>query len=149
MENEDWGIETREVSTAELDNLITRYNEARAEYDAQKAISTDRFNVMESLKMEVIKLLQTAGKTKYEAEGIGKITLVDKLTVTTPKSMDEKVLFFGWIQKKFGDDYLAYLSVNYQTLNSLYNNEIKETGEAIPGLEQPTTTTELRFSKSK
>jgi hypothetical protein len=154
MEQEQWGIETREVSTAELDQLISDYNTARADYEAQKAISNDRHERMESLKFEVIKLLQSAGKTKYEAEGIGKITLVEKLTVLTPKTLEEKQLFFGWLETKFGEDYLAYMSINHQTLNSLYNAELKEAGEngtefKVPGLDMPTTNTELRFSKSK
>lgn len=151
---DEWAIETREVSTKELDELVAKYNEARKEYEGTKAISNDRHSHMESAKFELIKLLQVAGKSKYEAESIGKVTLVDKLSVTTPKTLDAKQELFSWLHSRFGDDYLAYLSVNSATLNSLYNNELKEAGINgtefnIPGLEPATTNTELRFSKTK
>jgi hypothetical protein len=153
MENE-WGITTREVSTAELDALASEYNKKRLEYEGAKAISNDLHAHMESAKFELIKLLQAAGKTKYEAEGVGKITLVEKLSVTTPKTLEDKAALFGWLKVKFGEDYLAYLSINHQTLNSLYNQELKEVAELgaefnVPGLEPATTNTELRFSKTK
>lgn len=153
-QSEEWGITTREVSTKELDELASAYNQKRVEYEGAKAISNDLHAHMESAKFELIKLLQVAGKTKYEAEGIGKITLVDKLSVTTPKTLGDKQLLFGWLESKFGEDYLAYLSINHQTLNSLYNAELKEAGDngtefSVPGLEPATTNTELRFSKTK
>lgn len=153
MKNE-WGIETREVTTAELDALVQKYKEARTQYEGAKAISNDLHAHMESAKMEVIRLLQAAGKSKYEAEGLGKVTLVDKLQVTTPKDLPSKMELFGWLEKKFGSEYFAYLSINHQTLNSLYNAELKEAGDngeefKIPGLEPATLNTELRFSSTK
>jgi hypothetical protein len=49
---------------------------------------------------------------------------------------------------------MAYLSINHQTLNSLYNSELASCAElgidfVVPGILPPTTSTELRFSKSK
>lgn len=154
MENEEWGIVQREVTTAELDEAVKLYNEKRLDYEGQKAISNDRHVHMEAAKLALIKLLQAAGKAKYDSEHFGKVTLIDKLQVTTPKTLGEKQQLFGWLAHKFGEDYLAYLNINHQTLNSLYNAELKESGLSgadfmIPGLEQPTTNTELRFSKTK
>lgn len=153
-ELENWGIETRTVTIEEMDEAVKLYNEARADYDGKKAISNLAHESMESAKFALIKLLQSAGKSKYDSEKFGKVTLVDKLQVTTPKDLPSKIQFFGWLEQKFGEDYLAYLSINHQTLNSLYNAELKEAAEngtefKVPGLEAPVTNTELRFSKSK
>jgi len=153
MEMNEW-IETREVSTKELDEKVKAYQAARKEYEDAKAISDDRHARAEAEKYELIKLLEVAGKQKYEAEGVGKITLVKKLKVTTPKDLPSKMEFYNWLHGKFGDDYFAYLSINYQTLNSLYNQELEQaslngTEFNIPGLDKPTAETELRFSKTK
>ena len=44
-----------------------------------------------------------------------------------PKDLEQKKKLFEWIKNRFGDDgLLAYQTVNFQSLNSLYNKTIEE-----------------------
>lgn len=140
--------EPREVTTKELDEAVKFYQTKRAEYEAAKAISNDRHAHMEAAERELIKLFQSAGKAKYECEGVGKVNLLEKLKVSTPKDLSSKTEFYGWLKAKYGEDYLAYLSINHNTLNTIYNESVAN-GEVPLGLELPTTVVELRFTKSK
>ena len=140
-----------DVSTAELDLLVKRLKEARMEYDQAKAISAEKSGKVDDLERELIALLDRAGKTLYEAEGVGRVTLVSKLAVTTPKDLADKEALFNWLESSFGKEgQLAYLTINYQTLNSLYNQQVKEAAERgesfqMPGIGLPTSTTTLQF----
>lgn len=148
MEKELTGFELekgREVTTHELDLAIKNLKEARDAYDVAKAISSEKHSVVEKLEGALLGLLDAADKSVYEAEGIARVSVSLKTQVTTPKTIDEKERFFKWVENKLGrEGLLAYQTVNYQSLNSLYNTAMKEAldkGEewnGIDGLEMPT-----------
>ena len=142
------------MTTQEFDELIEKLVKAREntsnakrEYEDIKAISDD-------LEDQVIQALEAAGKTTYIAEGAAKVTLSYIMAVQTPKTPEDKLAFFDWLKKHKGEDVAtAYLSVNSQALNSLYNEleeEWNRRGEIlqIDGLDAPLTRTKLSVRKA-
>jgi hypothetical protein len=123
----EWDLETREVTTAELDELVISLKAARNEYDIAKTISSDRGVVVDELENKLVELLVAANKKSYEVDGVARVTVVNRTSVTTPKTPEEKEALFAFLEKKFGrEGLIAYQSVNSMTLNSLYNKEYEE-----------------------
>jgi len=138
-------LETREVTTAELDEAVVNYKAAKEEYDKASAVSSEKNSVAEQCKIKLIELLSAAGKNSYIVENVALITISLKSQVTTPKTIEQKEQLFKWVEQKLGKEALvAYQTVNYQSLNSLYNSamaEALEKGEewkGIDGLDLPT-----------
>ena len=136
-------IKTREVTTQELDEVVTALKEARDAYDIAKTLSNEKHANVEEIERKLIDLLTMANKNVYEVENVARITVVTKSQVTTPKSIEAKREFFEWVRSKLGDEgLLAYQNINFQSLNSLYNAEMKlalDKGEDfhVPGIELP------------
>lgn len=127
MSETGFELETREVTTAELDELVISLKTARNEYDIAKTISSDKNAVVEELENKLVELLVAANKKTYEVDGVARVTVVNRTSVTTPKTPEEKEALFAFLEKKFGrDGLIAYQSVNSMTLNSLYNKEYEE-----------------------
>lgn len=120
-------LETREVTTAELDELVVSMKNARSEYDVAKAIASEKNAILEDLENKLVELLVAANKKSYEVDGVARVTVVNRTSVTTPKTIQEKEALFAFLEKKFGrEGLIAYQSVNSMTLNSLYNKEYEE-----------------------
>jgi hypothetical protein len=121
---------TKEVTVQELDELVKELRAAREEYNIAKAISSEKNDVCEEIEGKLINLLTIAGKSSYELDKVARVTIVNRTSVTTPKTIEEKEILFAFLEKKFGKEGLmAYLSVNSATLNSLYNKELSESIE--------------------
>lgn len=124
-------LETREVSTKQLDELVVALKKARQEYDIAKAIASDKNAHVDDLETQLVDLLTAAGKKSYEVDGVAKVTVTIKTSVTTPKTIEEKEKLFEFLEKKFGrEGLIAYQSVNSMTLNSLYNKEYEQAIES-------------------
>lgn len=127
MNETGFELETREVTTAELDQLVIDLKTARNDYDIAKTISSDKNAIVEELENKLVELLVAANKKTYEVDGVARVTVVNRTSVTTPKTPEEKEALFAFLEKKFGrDGLIAYQSVNSMTLNSLYNKEYEE-----------------------
>ena len=138
-------LEKREVTVAELDEAVIAYKLAKEEYDKASAVSSEKNSVAEKLKQNLLDLLTAAGKSSFILENVALVSVSLKTQVTTPKTIEQKEQLFKWIENKLGrEGLLAYQSINYQSLNSLYNSEMKEAVErgeewnGIDGLEMPT-----------
>lgn len=135
--------ETRTVTTAELDELVVALKAARADYDQASSVATEKHSVVKELEFKLIDLLTVAGKNSYEVDKVARVSVVSKTQVTVPKTTEQKEMLFKWIEERYGKEgMLAYQTINYQSLNSLYNKEMEaalEAGETlnIPGLELP------------
>lgn len=131
--------EKRTVTTEELDTLVSDLKSARDAYDLASTLSSEKHSVVKELEGKLIDLLQAAGKTAYEVDGVARVTVVTKSQVTTPKTIEQKEKLFAWVEKRFGKEaLLAYQSINYQSLNSLYNQELNEAvskGVAFDGID--------------
>jgi hypothetical protein len=75
-----------------------------------------------------------------------------KSSVTTPKTLEDKKQFFDFLESK--GMFLEMVSINSQTLNSLYKSLADEAAEAgvldfkLPGIPEPTTYTNLKLRRS-
>ena len=133
------------VTTEDLDTAVELMAEAKADYEAKKSISNEAHAEWQTHKAKVISLLRSINKKKYTVDGVGTVSVTEKLKVRTPQAHEDKELFFAWVNENFGrEGFLSYLGINYNTLNALYNDQFtkaKEDGVAsdfnIPGVRNP------------
>lgn len=145
-------VTAEEISTKDLDNLVSVYKLARDDYDDKKRIASEANRVVEDYEKKLLEYLLIAGKQKYYVDGIGTISTVEKLYIATPKENSDKELFFQWVESEYGKDgLLRYQTVNSQSLNSLFKLYKEEHPEvtSLPGLSEASVSTELRFTKKK
>ena len=153
QQQEMWEQPKQEISLTQMDKEVTELRSLKETYDLAKADSTNKYKDYQSQQYKVSEILKAAGKTEYVCEGIGKVTISEAMSVTTPKSPDEKKAFFEWIRTNMGDDaYYTYMSVNSQSLNRLYREKTEEAADRgellnIDGLDAPTTNTKVSFTK--
>lgn len=137
---EGFELETvkREVSVQELDEAVKTLTTLRKEHDELKSKASDKWAQCEGAEAKLLELLEASGKKTYEVDGVARVTLVSKTTISTPKDLEDKKKLFQWIENKYGaDGLLAYQSVNYQSLNSLYNKAIEEQNEDVSAFGLP------------
>lgn len=158
---DEWNTQvekTSSVTVEELDTLARKYQAKYAEYEAAKTISATLYAESEELEGKLVEALNQAGKSKYHVEGIGTFSFQNKMSVKVPKTLEEKKQLFEYIRTTHGEVfYLDKISVNSQTLNKLYNEDLataKERGVDpslfhIPGLQQPTVMQSLRLTKER
>lgn len=145
---------TSQISLGEMDALVASLKAAQEEYKAASKAAEEKNAAFSELKEKLIDILKKQGKSTYIAEGVARITVVEKMSVKTPKSPEEKKAFFAWLAKHKGQEVAdAYLSVNSNSLNSLYNElteEFAARGEVlmVDGLEDPISLTSLSIVKA-
>lgn len=137
------------MTTEQLDQAVANLRSLREAYDEAKAASTEAHGKYEEAEKDLMNLLKAAGKTKYEAEGVGLVYITTKEVYATPKSIGQKRALFDWIKGTHGPDVLSsMLSINHQTLNSFCNKEREANPTTvIPGLDMPTMTENLSLRK--
>jgi len=143
---DEWSTneEKRVVTTEELDELVKSLRVARDEYDLASTLSSEKHSIVKEIEGKLIDTLLVANKNNYEVDGIARVSVVTKSQVTTPKTIEQKEALFKWIERRMGREALvAYQSINYATLNSLYNQEMNEAiakglqFDGIDGLDLP------------
>jgi hypothetical protein len=117
------------------------------------------------LEVEKKKLNAKLAEIEGEIEGIleendlksykspmGTVGTTTRFSVKLPASPDDKQALYEWIQNEKGKDVLeGFLTINSQTLNKFYNEEVAlaaERGEVlfnIPGLQPPTGVTRISY----
>lgn len=145
------------VTTEELDKRVEVMRQAQAEYDEKSTVSKEAHFKLEQAKKEVLELMTKANKSTYHVEGLGKVSLAERLSVSYPKDLERRKEFLDFINAQYGEEgVLTYLTVNSNTLNSFYKKEFehaKENGDpsefSIPGLPEPTASLTVRFTKAK
>lgn len=137
------------VTTEQLDQAVQTVRQLREEYEQQKKLSTAAHDKVEQAEQDLVNLLKAAGKSKYEAEGVGLAYITTKETYRVPSSIDAKKELFDYIKTKNGPDVLmAMVSINHQTLNSWTKKELEaDPMLSIPGLEEPTSQETLSFRR--
>lgn len=140
------------ISLSAMDALVKTYKTAREDYEAAKRVASEKNAVKEEAEYKLVAALKAAGKKSYKVDGLGTFSVVFKEVVTVPVSLDKKRELFKWIGEQHGNDVLeTMLGINYQTLNSFYNQEmerIKDPAFKMPGLDAPTTREEPRWKSS-
>jgi hypothetical protein len=142
------------VSTKELDTLIEMLMEARSDYETAKRLAGERNETVELLEEKLMQLLDDAEKSVYVSDR-ARVTVVSKLQVTTPKTPEDKKSFFEWLKNKHGVEAMyTYMTVNHNSLNSLYNTEVEQaraTGglAIVDGIDAPTVRKSLQLRAGK
>jgi hypothetical protein len=154
MENmNDWDDleEKSELNLKEMDALIRQMNEEWDAYEKAKAYASELKAKYDLTEMDVVRALESAGKTKYQVEGLGTAYISNRFTYKVPKDVEAKTKLFSWIEKNHGSQVLqGLITINHQTLNSFTKVEIEKNPTIdIPGLGQPTLDKTLGFRKSK
>lgn len=150
MNQETVWQDLEEVSTKEFDDAVKALAEATMEYDQVEVILKDASEKKEAARSKVLELMEKSGKTKYQLDGYGTVSVSRKYSVATPKDNDSKAEMLKYFRSLGADAYLSYVSVNSATLNS-YINEQKEKDPTfnIPGVGEPNLIQTIRFTKER
>lgn len=154
MDITDWGdTQSEAVSLEAMDSMIEEFTKLRDEYDAKKEEASKAWELVEKCQSKIMQALEKAGKKSYKVDGLGTFSVVQKQSVTTPKTLEEKSALYEYIRKKYGEETL-FSKLNYHaaSLNSFYNEEFEASGDPmfhLPGVGQPVVRAEPRFTKAR
>lgn len=120
-------LEAIKQQTEELHQMRLHKKEIENQLAVQNAAIT-------SLELSIMNELESAGLETFKGPSCT-VTVCEEQKICTPKSPEDKKALVSYF-KETGRDPWDYLSVNYQTLNSFYKNELKIRPEVIlPGCE--------------
>lgn len=153
MRAEQQELFPQEISTNELDRALQKVLDARADYEAKKEISTAAYHEKDRLESEFLGMLEKAGKTSWKCDGLGTASIVETLTVPTPKTIEQKRALWQYVVGKYGEDLaMEKFGMHSKTLNSFYKQEFEAAEDAslfdLPGCEAPIANKEFRFRKA-
>lgn len=153
MSQEQWDEaaqpEQDSLSLEEMDALVVKMKEAKQKYQDAKDISDLLYAEYGTAQAAVLEALENSNRTSYITGAGTRVTVSYAMSVQTPKSADEKKAFFEWLRTNKGDDVAdAYMTVNSNALNSLYNELTEEwarKGEVlqVDGLGEPVSRKKL------
>lgn len=136
------------ITTEELDDAAREFSEARLEYDEKKEISNKADAKVKLLKRKLLELLERANKSNWDLEGVGKFIKTVKYQVRTPKDLESKAKMLKHFKELGADQYLSYVSVNFQSLNSYINQEMEnDPSFKMPGVEDPIANENITWRK--
>lgn len=147
----------KSVTTEMLDQMVKDMRSKRDVYEAAKAKATELYKSFEESEGQLLEALTKAGKRKYHVDGVGLVYFIEKLVVTTPKTLEAKRAFYDYLREAYGETFLLdKQSISHQSLQKIYNdayNEAKDNGSAdtfsIPGLDAPTAKVSIGFRKER
>lgn len=150
--NEWYEEDVKEISVKDITTAIEKLRDADTIAKEKKAAYSVANAEVDDLKRQVIEMLTTSGLKNFKLPGVATVSVVEKLSVQTPKTHEDKEKFFSWLKEQGEAMYLQYASVNSNSLNSLFKmkqEEYAENGEVldIPGLGDPTSYTTLSLKK--
>lgn len=124
---DEFKVVDKSITTEQMDSMVSEMSELKDTYDKLKKQSNAAHEAYQEARAKLITVLQEAGKTKYFVDGVGTVSVTEKLKIKTPKSPEDKEAFFDWLRNKYGQEgYLTYATVNYNSLNALYNTEFEQ-----------------------
>jgi hypothetical protein len=138
------------TSIAQLEELAAKIRDEELLEDQMKAAYKEQSDKATVMRMEMLRILKDAGKTKYSSN-VGTFSIAQKTSVKVPKEWNAKEKLFSWLKAKGDEFYWTYVTVNSQSLNSLYREEFAKAEDkasfSIDGVEEPIVMEELRFRK--
>lgn len=134
-----------EVTVKELNELCAKAFEQREKVEEMKKALKEQDEVLDKIHAKLIEYLNEVGHASWKTEH-GTITRVERWSVTVPKTLEEKALFFAYLKEREMFDEMV--TVNSKTLQSFYREEqeeavrsgkvLLETDFKIPGIGEPT-----------
>lgn len=136
--------------TKQLGDLSKELLDVKEKIDLGKTYISELQHKYDSIGMEIMAHLEEFNLDSFKAHGFT-FYPQEKESVRIPKDDEAKQKFFAWLkEQELFDD---IISVNSQTLNSLYKTMSEEALKAgvlefrIPGIDEPTTYKQLRIRK--
>ena len=145
--------EVEEIAVSTVDNAIKEMALLKADYEAKKKVSSEAHGLYQEQVALVLELLEKMGKKSFKTDGVATVSKKISMSVTTPKSHEDKALLFKWLKDNLGaEGYLTYASVNSQSLNALYNSHYDESEDKenfkIDGIGEPVERVTLLVRKA-
>jgi hypothetical protein len=148
---EDENKELDKVTISELEELCLAIKNQREECDRIKMEAKAANEKLDELEKKMMGCLSALGKNSYKSD-VGLFTVTHRISVRVPQG-DDKAAFFEWLKEK--GYYDSYVTVNSQSLNSLYRQEFEKAKAegsldsfSIPGIGEPTINEVLSFRKA-
>lgn len=116
---------------------VERVFALKREAEALELVFEAKKKELETLKAEVLGKLEQHGLENFKVPGLGMIGTRNNFAVSAPKDPEAKAAFKAWLDARGMSD---LLSINYQTLNGLYKEQLEKAVEAgdsdfaIPGV---------------
>ena len=108
----------------ELQEKIKSLKEVRTRYDEKKKQLELEKEILDSLEDDIIQAFEENDLTSFKLDGVANVSITHRLTVPTPKTIEDKRAFFAWVAANKGEEVRdAMMSVNSMTLNSFYKAE--------------------------
>ena len=154
---EEWNKQTAvEISTVEMDSMLSEYCEARIKYEELEEELKKLGKIWDEKEAIILNALDVTKKSKYFVDNLGTVNVIVEMSVQTPKTLSDKRALAMYILNKYGSEVRDNLhSVNSKSLNSFYNQEMDlafKEGNAnfkMPGVGLPSSRKKLRFTAIK
>lgn len=142
-----------DVTFAEVDSVIQEIVSIRSEIEKQEAVLGELNKKLTELKQRAVGLLETLERDSYSSP-FGLIYRSERVSVTTPKTWEDKEKFMEYLKSRGGDALLqSYITFNSRSLQSFVKAELEarqEMGDLntdIPGIATPSVYVDLGFRK--
>lgn len=137
-------------SLQELDLLVMTLQSLEAEVKTLRKQATEIDEKADTLRAEIMRELEEQGVDSFKGN-TGTVSIATKFCVRMPSDMTVKAELADYMREKGIFD--AMWTVNYNSLNSWYNDEVQAAKDAgvypdIPGLE-PKSEKNLQLRKAK
>ena len=146
----DWDQDKEDINVEDLKDTIKAYYNARAHHDEMSKVAKEAYAPVAKYESEVISMLERSKLNNFELPDVCKVHMVAKTSVTVPKTPEDKAALFKWLKDELGaDGFLAYATVNAQTLNKLFKDMLELTEDPtfrLPGVGDPRSYSTLRMN---
>jgi hypothetical protein len=149
-ELQEWDeAETKvDIPVADLDAATKEWYDARTDYDEKKKISNEADATAKTAQRKLVNLLENAGKSKWEVDGLCSVSKSTTFQITVPKDPRDKKEMLTYFATLGEDMFNHYVSVNSRTLNSYINQEIENNPSFVmPGVSAPTAKETIKMRK--
>lgn len=139
----------------ELQEKIKALKEMDERYKNKKKEAEELNGFCDALKVEIIEALESHEMTSFKVDKIANVSITHRMSVPTPKTVEDKKAFFQWVADNKGEEVRdAMMTVNSQTLNSFWKAEYESLDDdaklmfQIDGLEMPSVSKVLSIRKA-
>lgn len=129
------------IGLTQFDGICKQFFDQRATVQGIKDKLKEEQEKLDVLESQLLHIMEETNREKVHVAGHGLIYTVDRFTVQTPKSLDDKKRLFKYLTDK--GIFFEMASVNSQTLNSFYKTEMEQAVSEgnvdfkIPGVGDP------------
>jgi hypothetical protein len=135
-------------SIEELDALGVELKKLHDEYKERKKLSDEAWRHYDDAKYKLLEAMREADKDSWRIKNLGNYIKIEKLKVRVPQDLSKKKEMLKWLKGLGPEEYVSAVTVNYNTLNAIYNEEVsKDANFRMPGVGEAVIDTSLTFRK--